>query len=158
MEEKRKAYTLNEALRKMERYCAYQERCHSEVRNKLQHLGMINEAIDQIMVHLIRHDFLNEERFAINFAQGKFHHKKWGKNRIIRELEIRQISDYTIRTALNGLDNEEYDETLHELAMKRLGQIKEQHPLKRKRKLADYLLYRGWEPSKVYEKVHELVR
>ena len=157
MQKPRATYTITEATRKMERYCAYQERCHQEVSGKLEAMHMIPEAIDKIMAHLIENNFLNEERFARNFARSKFHQKKWGKRRIVRELEQRQLSKYNIQAALKEIEAEPYEDTLHELALKRLGQIREKHPLKRKRKLADYLLYRGWEPRLVYEKVQELV-
>lgn len=157
MEKPGTTYTITEAMRKMERYCAYQERCHLEVSGKLRGMRMIPEAIDQIIVHLIKNDFLNEERFARTFARGKFHQKKWGRRRIVRELEQRQLSRYNIQAALSEIESEPYEDTLHELAIKRLGQLREKHPLIRKRKLADYLLYRGWEPGLVYEKVQELV-
>lgn len=142
----------------MERYCAYQERCHREVTEKLKAMQMIPGAIDIIMAHLVENDFLNEERFSRAFARGKFHLKKWGRIRIVSELKQREISRYNISAALSEITDSEYYETLHVLALKRLGQIKERHPLKRKRKLADYLLYRGWETELVYEKVRELVR
>ena len=141
----------------MERYCTYQERCHQEVVRKLRDMRMIPEAIDGIVVHLINHDFLNEGRFAAAFAQGKFHQKKWGRQRIRRELELRGISGYNLKAAMKELDDAAYEDTLHRLALTRLRQIKETHPLKRKRKLADYLLYRGWEKELVYQKVHELL-
>lgn len=157
MEKPQATYTITEATRKMERYCAYQERCHQEVSGKLRAMRMIPEAIDQIIVYLIKNDFLNEERFARTFARGKFHQKKWGRRRITRELEQRQLSRFNIQAALSEIASEPYEDTLHDLAIKRLGQIREKHPLKRKRKLADYLLYRGWEPGLVYEKVQELV-
>lgn len=158
MHNHKKTYTLSEAQRKMEHFCAYRERCHYEITRKLKAMGMIPMAIDKIMAHLIRNNYLNEERFAMNYAIGKFHQKKWGKNRIARELKQREISKYLIQKALAELESEDYDRTLHQLALKRLGQIHDKHPLKRKRKLADYLLYRGWEPDKVYEKVQELVK
>ncbi len=70
MDTPRQTYTLKEATRKMERYCAYQERCHQEVAKKLAGMNMIPQAIDQIMTHLIENDFLNEERFARGLCQG----------------------------------------------------------------------------------------
>lgn len=152
-----KSYTVEEARRRLERYCAYQERCHQEVVRKLRGMRMIPAAIDDIVVHLINHDFLNESRFAAAFARSKFHQKKWGRQRIRRELEQRGISGFNLNAAMKKLDDTEYEETLHQLALKRLGQLKENHPLKRKRKLADYLLYRGWEKELVYQKVHELL-
>jgi regulatory protein len=157
MENKRKAYTLEEATRKLERYCAYQERCHFEISGKLVNMRMIPEARSLIIAHLINNDFLNEERFARSFVKGKFRQKKWGKKRIVRELEQRQISRLNIRAALEEIKDSQYENEFHELAVKRLGQIRETHPQKRRRKLADYLLYRGWEPDLVYDKVRELV-
>nr|WP_288981693.1 regulatory protein RecX [uncultured Allomuricauda sp.] len=153
-----KSYTLDEATKKMESYCAYQERCHKEVLEKLKGMNMIPEAIDHILGHLIQENYLNEERFAKAFARGKFSIKKWGTNRIIRELKFRDISVYNIKSALAEIQNEDYLTTFDELAKKRLGQITEKNPFKRKKKLADYLLYRGWESHLVYEKVGELIK
>lgn len=152
-----KTYTLQEAQKKLERYCAYQERCHKEVVSKLRDMRMIPEAIDQIVVHLIKENFLNEERFAQSFARGKFHVKKWGRQRIVNELKSRNISRYNIDTALKEIDEGEYLKTFDDLAEKRLAQLKDKDPQKRRRKLADYLLYRGWEADLVYDKVKQLV-
>ncbi len=151
------SYTLKEATKKLESYCAYQERCHKDVVTKLKHMRMIPEATDQIVVHLIKENYLNEERFSKGFARGKFRIKKWGRNRIINELKLRAISKYNIKTALNEIDQDDYLETLNILAKKRFDAIKETNILKRKRKLADYLLYRGWESHLVYGKVKELI-
>lgn len=140
----------------MERFCAYQERCHQEVTEKLKSLRMIPEAIDQIVTHLIQEDYLNEERFAQSFARGKFRIKKWGRKRIVQELKLRKISTYNIKSALSEIEEQDYKQTLDELARKRLSQIDESNPQKRKKKLADYLLYRGWENDLVYSKVREL--
>lgn len=153
-----KTYTLDEATKKMESYCAYQERCHKEVVEKLRGMNMIPVAIDQIMGHLIQENYLNEERFAKAFARGKFSIKKWGANRIVRELKFREISVYNIKTALAEIQHDDYLKTFDELAKKRLDQITEKNPFKKKKKLADYLLYRGWESHLVYEKANELIK
>jgi len=117
---------------------------------------MIPEAIDSIIVSLIRHDFLNESRFARIFAQGKFRIKKWGRIRIVRELKRREISKYNIDSALKEISEEDYFKTFHELADKRIISIKETNLFKKKKKVADYLLYRGWESHLVYDKVYSL--
>ncbi len=152
-----KSYSVQEATKKLERYCAYQERCHKEVIDKLREMRMIPEAIDQIVGHLIQENYLNEERFAKSFARGKFNIKKWGKNRIVRELQLRDISAFNIKSALKEITSDVYMITLDELAQKRLDAIKESNPQKRKKKLADYLLYRGWESHLVYDKINELI-
>lgn len=154
----KKTYSVDEARRKIQNYCAYQERCHKEVIEKLKSMNMIPEVIDVLMVELIQENFLNELRFAQAFTRGKFRIKKWGKKRIIRELKFRDISDYNIKKALSEISDEDYISTFNELAEKRLSQIKEKQPQKRKKKLADYLLYRGWESHLVYEKVMELIK
>lgn len=158
MNQKTKGYTIQEATKKIESYCAYQDRCHKEVNGKLKEMGMIPLAIDTIIGQLIEDRFLNEERFAKSFARGKFNIKKWGKNRIVNELKFRNISKYNITTALKEIDPQEYLNTLDTLAIKRLGQISESNIQKRKKKLADYLLYRGWESHLVYEKLQELIK
>lgn len=152
-----KAYSLTEATRKLESYCAYQERCHKEVMEKLKSMRMIPEAIDQITTHLIQENYLNEERFSKSYARGKFTIKKWGKNRIVNELKLRQVSKFNIKSALAEINDEDYHRTLDELAKKRMTQISETNVQKKRKKLADYLLYRGWESNLVYEKLKELI-
>lgn len=149
-----KTYTVEQAQKKLESYCAYQERCHKEVKAKLKDMRMIPVAIDNIIVHLIEHNFLNEERFAKAFVRGKFRIKKWGKNRLVRELKFREISKYSIDAALKEIDLDEYHSTLDELTQKRIAQVKEKNIYKKKKKVADYLLYRGWESHLVYEKLN----
>lgn len=152
-----KTYTLQEATLRLEGYCAYQDRCHQEVMYKLREMRMIPEAVDKIITHLIQENYLNEERFSRAFARGKFNIKKWGRKRIVLELKRREISKYNIKNALEEINDEVYLQTFNDLAEKRLAQITEKNPQKRKRKLADYLLYRGWESHLVYGKIKELI-
>ncbi|MGO3183967.1 MAG: regulatory protein RecX [Aequorivita sp.] len=152
-----KTYTVEEATRRMERYCVYQERCHKEVNQKLYEMRMIPEAVEQIILHLLQHDFLNETRFAQAFARGKFRTKKWGRNRIVNELKFRQISKFNIKIALKEIPDSEYYKTFEALVEKRLRQLVSETDIQKKRKkLADYLFYRGWESELVYGKVNEL--
>ncbi|MFT5737666.1 MAG: regulatory protein [Maribacter sp.] len=157
MFKKTKTYSLKEATRKLEGYCAYQDRCHKEVRTKLRDMDMIPIAIDEIIGHLIQENFLNEERFACSFVRGKFNIKKWGKNRIVNELKQRDITKYNIKVALKEIDAEIYLKTLEQLAEKRVGQLIETNVFKKRKKVADYLLYRGWESPLVYEITKRLV-
>lgn len=155
MEEKVKTYTLDEAKEKMQRFCAYQERCHKEVIQKLRSMRMISAAIDVIVVYLIENNFLSEERFAKSFVRGKFHNKKWGRVRIVRELKLRGITHFLIQEALEEIE-EEYEETFDEIAERKFDSITEKNVMKARKKLADYLLYKGWESHLVYNKVAEL--
>jgi len=154
---KYKSFTVKEATRKMESYCAYQERCHKEVEIRLKEMNLIDLAKEVIILHLLEHDFLNEERFSKTFARGKFRIKKWGKQRIMRELRMKSISDYNIKSALKEIDDVEYYKTFDELAEKRLLELNETDIYKKRKKLADYLLYRGWETALVYKKITELI-
>lgn len=152
-----KTYTVTEAKKRMERYCAYQERCHKEVCNKLKEMRMIPVAIDQIIHDLITDNYLNETRFAQSFARGKFRSKKWGKQRISRELKIREISAFNIKIALQEITDQEYLTTFDQLVSKRLKQLNgESDRQKKRKKLADYLLYRGWESPLVWERVRAI--
>lgn len=105
--------TKEEALDKLQRYCSYQDRCHQEVRTKLISLEVYGEWLEEVMSQLINDNYLNEERFAKNYARGKYRIKGWGKMRITQELKRRYISDYCIRKAMKEIDAEgEYIETL----------------------------------------------
>ena len=156
--ETKKTYTVEEALKRMERYCSYQERCHKEVVQKLYSMYMIPEAIDHIVVKLMQDNFLNEERYAKAFVSGKFRIKKWGKYRLTRELKQKDIGKTLINMALQTITEQEYLETFHALAEKRAENIRETNVAKQRKKLADYLLYRGWESHLVYDKVSELFK
>ena len=158
MQQPIKTYTVEEAKRKLEAYCAYQERCHKEVGQKLRDMRMIPDAIDVVIGHLIQHNFLNEERFAKAYARGKFNHKKWGKSRITRELKQRGISAYNLKVALKEIDEEDYLKAFDMLSQKRYDQLSsEKNKYRKRKKLADYLLYRGWESHLVYDKTKELI-
>ncbi len=150
------SYSLVEATQKAENYCAYQERCHQEVINKLVTMRMIPEAIDVIMVHLIEHDFLNETRFAASFARGKHRIKNWGTVRIIRELKMRGISDYNIKEGLKELVLEDYHTSFDSLAEKHWSQMTEKNKMIKRKKFCDFLLRKGFESDLVYAKMKEL--
>ena len=111
-----KTYTVDEAQKRLEHYCAYQERCHKDVTQKLYEMKMIPEARDQIIVHLLQHNFLNEERFAKAFVRGKFRIKKWGKQRLQLELKRKDINKTLISIALKEITDQDYYNTFNALA------------------------------------------
>lgn len=153
----KKTYTVDEAKQRMEHYCAYQERCHKEVNSKLYEMGMIPEARDAILHHLIKGNFLNETRFSQAFARGKFRTKKWGKQRIIKELKQRDISPFNIKIALKEISDADYFSTFDALFEKRVQQLaNERESAKKRKKIADYLFYRGWESELVYDAINSL--
>ncbi len=155
---KKPSYTVDEALKKLEYYCSYQERCHKDVEDKLYKMSMIPEAKEKIILHLLEHNFLNEERFSKSFARGKFRIKKWGKHRIVRELKFKGISKYNIDSALKEIPDEDYLDTFNQLSEKKFNSISETNKHKKKKKLIDYLLYRGWETHLIFDKANQLTK
>jgi regulatory protein len=151
-----RTYSITEAQNKLENYCAYQERCHKEIVEKLRGMNMIPQAIDLIIVHLIDNKFLNEERFACSFARGKHRIKHWGKIRIVNELKFRKISQYNITTALKEITPEEYCSTFHTAAERQWANIRESNAIKKRKKFCDFLLRKGFESNLIYEKVKDL--
>jgi regulatory protein len=148
--------SAEEILQKLEYYCSYQERCHVEVQEKLRQFTLSENEKNQIIVQLIEHNFLNEERFARCFARGKFRIKHWGKNRIVNELKQRQISAPNIKCGLTEISDEEYHDTFDKLAQRHWETIKETNLHKKKKKFCDYLLRKGWESNLVYDRLKEL--
>ena len=157
MKEK-KYFSIEEIKRKLERYCVYQDRCHKEIETKLQEFVLIEEAKNQIILHLMEHDFVNEERFCKSFARGKFNIKKWGKQRIVRELKFRDISAYNIKTALKEIDEADYLKTIVEITEKRNQLINESDIYKRKKKLSDFLIRKGYEYDLIFSTIKDLLQ
>ena len=157
MKTSQESYTIKEATIKLMQFCAYRDRSHKEVEEKLNKMNMIPAAQEQIIIQLMQEDFLNEERFARSFVRGKFRIKKWGKIKIKQELKFRELSSPIIKIALTEIEQEKYNATLYELAEKKLDLLKEPDSFKIKRKLADFLLRKGYESNLVYEVVNELL-
>lgn len=153
-----KSYTVDEATRLLENYCAYQERCHKEVEQKLYDINMIPVAKEKILLHLMQHNFLNEERYAKAYVRGKFSIKKWGKIKIASELKFKNISSYNIKQALNNIDETAYLKNLQQLAEKKLPLIKESNAFKKRNKLSTFLISKGYEPNLVFELAKKCVK
>ena len=147
---------MDEALQKLRNFCAYQERCHKEVVQKLGEMGMIDAAVNQIVVSLISDNFLNEERFAFSYARGKFSQKHYGKIRIQRELKLRDIHPKLIQKALDKIDSTDFDDAFEVLADKKWESLKNENVLVKKKKFFDYMVYRGWETERIYDKLRSL--
>ena len=141
----KKYLTKEQALQKLKHYCAYQERCHSEVKEKLYTLGIWKKDHDEIIAALIEESYLNEERFAIAFASGRFRIKQWGKVKIKYELKQKQVSEYSIKKALKQIDEDEYLATFKKLAKEKYASLKAEQYLVRKKKTMDYLIGKGYE-------------
>jgi len=134
-----------QALAKAESFCVYQERSQKEVRYKLVEWGMRGDELEEILSELIVNNFLNEERFARSYASGKFNIKKWGRVKIKQGLKLKGVPDRILQKALYSLDDDDYMQTLEDLAIKKSNTLTESNPLKRKMKLTTYLQGRGFE-------------
>lgn len=145
----KKQLTKEQALQKLKHYCAYQERCHSEVKEKLYNLGVWKKDHDEIIASLIEENYLNEERFAIAFAGGKFRVKQWGRVKIKYELKQKQVSEYSIKKAMKQIGEEEYLALLHKLTEEKYAALKKEQYLIRKKKTMYYLMAKGFEPELV---------
>ena len=158
MIQNKKSFTVDELQKKMEYYCVYQDRCHQEVERKMTEYELIPEAKEKILLHLMQHNFLNEERFSKSFARGKFRIKNWGKQRIVRELKIKNISSYNIKTALKEIDDELYIKTIEKIAASKNNTIKESNLFKKKKKIYDSLYRKGYESSLIQETILKLFK
>jgi regulatory protein len=143
----KKHLTKEQALQKLKHYCAYQERCHSEVKEKLYALGVWKKDHDEIIAWLIEENYLNEERFAVAFAGGKFRAKHWGRVKIRYELKQKQVGEYCIKKAMKQIDEDEYARVLDKLARDKYASLKTDQWMIRKKKTMDYLRGRGFEPD-----------
>ena len=151
---KEKSYTDKEALTKIGAFCSYQERTQQEVRDKLYGYGLNKDAVEVIIVKLIQENFLNEERFAKAYAGGKFRIKNWGRRKIQEGLKNKQISDYCIRQAMKEISDADYTKTLVMLIEKRGLNEREKNDYKRKYKIAQYVIGKGFEPEFVWELIN----
>lgn len=139
-------------LKKLQHYCAYQDRCHFEVEQKLTQLGADKETAAEIFTELLEDGFLNEERFARSVARGKFKIHHWGKNKIIAHLKARFISDPMIQVALTEIEEEAYHQQVN-LLLKKIFQEK-----KDVNRTIQAMIVRGFESELVYEMASGLQR
>ena len=147
---RRQQLSLEQALQKARHYCAYQERCHSEVKEKLYSLGLRKNDVEEALSRLIEENYLNEERFAVQFAGGRFRIKQWGKVKIRYELRQKQVGEYCIKKALAAISEDDYDRTLADLAGNKWESLNEETDLFiRRRKLQIYLTQKGYEPENI---------
>lgn len=137
----------SQAKEKIMHYCAYQERSHKEVKDKLYNYGLSTHEVNEIMATLITENFLNEERFAKLFAGSKFRQKKWGRNKILQELKLKQVSDYNIKIAMQEIDNDAYLACLQELVASKWAALKKEQYIIRESKTIRSLMQKGYEVS-----------
>ncbi|MBT3684977.1 MAG: RecX family transcriptional regulator [Cryomorphaceae bacterium] len=143
--------------KKIEHYCAYQERCHLEVTNKLNKLGVFGDELDEYVCYLIDENFLSETRFCEAYVRGKFNNNNWGKVKLSRELKLRNISDWNISNALNQIKSEDYNKKLRKLCEK-LVEISDKPEFELRNKVVKNLSYKGWEIDLIIKTLNQLIK
>ncbi|HMK02796.1 MAG TPA: regulatory protein RecX [Ferruginibacter sp.] len=152
-----KKLNKDQALPKIKQYCAYQERCHSEVKEKLYSFGLYKKDVEELISTLIEENYLNEERFATQFAGGKFRIKQWGRVKIKYALKQKQVSEYCIKKALLTIAETDYKRTLEKLFEQKLKTLRsEKNIFSKKRKLQDHLVQKGFEHGLVNGLISQL--
>ena len=153
-----KQLSKEQALQKLRHYCSYQERCHAEVKEKLYSFGLYKQTVEECISQLIEENYLNEERFAIQFAGGKFRIKHWGRQKIKQTLKLKRVSDYCIRKAIQEIDEEQYSKTLSKLAAQKRRTIKGAGITRfvKTQKTTTYLLQKGFEPELIRRTIAQM--
>lgn len=146
----------SDILNKARKYCTYQERSQQELRDKLYALGLFRKDVEQVIAAMIEEGYLNEERFAIAYAGGKFRVKQWGKVKIRLALKQKRVSEYCIKKALAQISEKEYESTLQKVIATQSRKISEKNILKKNYKLAQYAIGRGFEPEMVWEQLKHI--
>ena len=152
----KKYVTEEDALKKIKHYCAYQERCHSEVKEKLYSFGLYKQQVENILSKLIEDNYLNEERFAIAFAGGKFRMKHWGRKKIEYELRQKQVSTFCIKLALKAIDEKDYHSSLLKWATAKWKSVNDEVVYARVAKTYAYLLQKGYESSLIQQQLKQI--
>ncbi|MBC7884486.1 MAG: RecX family transcriptional regulator [Saprospiraceae bacterium] len=151
---KRQYWSKDEAILNIQKYCAFQERCHREVRYKLIEHGIYGDPLEEIISDLISNNYLDEERFARTFARGKFNIKQWGRNKIKQELKARDVSSYSINEGMKEINQDDYVATLQQLLSKKERYSTFKNQFDRLKKLSNYALSKGYE----YELIAEIIK
>lgn len=152
-EKPKKYHSVKEAWSKILRFCVYQERTQQHVRNKLYELGLWGDDVENTIIRLSSEKFIDEERFAKAYASGKFRQNKWGRNKILQGLKQEKLSTYCIKKGMAEIDDEEYDKTLEKLFELKWNTEKEKNSIKKKYKVANYLIGKGYESDLIWEKI-----
>jgi len=149
--------TPGQALPKIKQYCAYQERSHSEIKDKLYGFGLRKNEVEEILATLIEENYCNEERFAEQFAGGKFRMKQWGRIKIRRALQEKRVNEFSIRKALLQIDGDEYEKTIGKLAEAKWKSLsRERNIFMKMAKARDYLLQKGFESDLATQAISKL--
>ena len=151
----KRIYDIKIAIERLKNYCALQDKCQWDVKQKMQEWGLLEISQDYIMEQLIQEDYINEERYSRSFFRGKFKIKKWGKLKIINELKKKHISEACIKKGLEEIQDSEYNVELNNQYQKKKASIKEKNIFIKNKKIANFLISKGYESNLVWNKINE---
>ena len=146
----------DQVLDKMAKYCAYQERCVKDVRDKLKTFDLPQEEKTKILDYLLDNRFVNDERFAKSFVRGKVNQSGWGMNKIRFHLMQKGITKELIDEALGQTDEEVYRQRLIDILKTKAKTVKTANDFEKKRKLAAYAMQKGFEGNLIWEVLKDL--
>ncbi|MET3035618.1 regulatory protein RecX [Chryseobacterium sp. NRRL B-14859] len=149
----KKSLTFDEIKQKLVNYCVYQDRCHAEVEQKMREFLLIDEAKEEILLYLMKENYLNEERYTRSYIRGKFYIKHWGRNKIKMYLKQKQISEKMISSCFDEIDEDDYRNTIARIYEDYSSKQKGLQEYQKKSKTIKYLMSRGFE----YEIIGEVI-
>ncbi len=155
MNQEKKSFTFDEIKQKLMYYCAYQDRCHFEVEQKMRDFLLIPEAKDELLLFLMKENYLNEERYTRSYIRGKFYIKNWGKNKIRLHLKQKQIDEKLIQRSMDEIHDEDYQSVLKKLYTSYFDNLKGLQAYQKSIKTTRYLLSRGFEYDRIREVIEE---
>ncbi|MBO9691828.1 regulatory protein RecX [Chryseobacterium sp.] len=147
----KKSYTFDEIKQKLVNYCVYQDRCHAEVEQKMREFMLIDEAKEEIILYLLKENYLNEERFTRSYIRGKFYIKHWGKAKIKMNLKQKQISEKLINSCFDEIDDSDYEKTIRKIFEEYYSKQKGLKEYQKKTKTIKYLMGKGFEYEKIID-------
>jgi regulatory protein len=151
----KKSFTFDEIKLKLVNYCVYQDRCHAEVEQKMREFLLIDEAKDEIILYLLKENYLNEERFTRSYIRGKFYIKHWGRNKIRMHLKQKQISEKLINSCFDEIDEDDYEKMIRKIFEDYYSRQKGMQEYQKKSKTIKYLMSRGFEYEKISDTFDE---
>ena len=154
---KRQTIDFASAKSKIAKYCAYQERAHSEVEQKLYTYGLFSDQVQELLAWLITENYVNEERFAIAFSGGKFRLKKWGKIKIRQHLQLKRVSEYSIDKAILLIEQEDYENTMQQLIRRKWASVSADNIYTLRNKVARFVINKGYEPEQVWQHTKNII-
>ena len=145
---------LKNYKKKIANYCSLKERSEFDVIKKMHSWQFPKEIQEDLICYLTTNNYLNEERFCREFCRGKFKIKRWGKNKIIAELSKKRVPKKIIDTGLNEIEEDQYLIVLNELLQKKKNTLSIKNKLIRNKKIANFLIQRGFEPFLVWDNIN----